>query len=313
MIKLLNLFVDVNVYLILFFWQKIDKRRFFILADRYGRIGNQLYMSSFVIKWAKQYDALVILAGLHPYDMFFEKTNHDFVLCYPPKVSFLSKLYSLKEYWTKSIERISLRIENSLNGILGFGSLDLSRNCLDTDGIVFSKLLFKRNIIFIRGFVLNKTFADLKMVHSEITNLFRPRDHYLNAINKPLKYLSIAKIKVGVVIRHGDYKTWKDGKYFYPLKIYTQWMHEVCKLFGIEKVGFFIASDEDQPLENFKDFFFFFRYGHPVENLYSLSQCDYIITTESSFAGWACFFGKVPHFFVSREVRALKHEDFFNI
>ena len=33
-------------------------------------------------------------------------------------------------------------------------------------------------------------------------------------------------------------------------------MQEVCNLFGAENVGFFIASDEVQPLDDLKDFLF---------------------------------------------------------
>ena len=254
-------------------------------------------MCCFIVKWVNEYNALGILTGLHPYDKYFTKLNDDLFLRYPNVETKLPRINLLKKLWVKSINRISLRIENKLNGVMKINSHDFSRRYLKTEDILFKRLLYCSNIIFIRGFVLHQSYSNLAIVHHIITKLFQPLISYKMEINKPFKQLSSKKIKVGVVVRHGDYKTWKNGKYYYSLEIYTQWMQEVCNLFGAENVGFFIASDEVQPLDDLKDFCFYFRYGHPIENLYSLSQCDYIITTKSSFAGWSCFIGKVPHFF----------------
>ena len=219
-------------------------------------------MCCFIVKWVNEYNALGILTGLHPYDKYFTKLNDDLFLRYPNVETKLPRINLLKKLWVKSINRISLRIENKLNGVMKINSHDFSRRYLNTEDILFKRLLYCSNIIFIRGFVLHQSYSNLAIVHHIITKLFQPLVSYKMEINKPFKQLSSKKIKVGVVVRHGDYKTWKNGKYYYSLEIYTQWMQEVCNLFGAENVGFFIASDEVQPLDDLKDFCFYFRYGH---------------------------------------------------
>jgi len=87
-------------------------------------------------------------------------------------------------------------------------------------------------------------------------------------------------------------------------------MEKVESLFTPKKVGFFIASDEEQDLSIFEKHNFFFRSGHPLENLYSLSKCDYLLSVPSSFAGWAHFIGETPLLNLDEHVREISRHDF---
>ena len=75
----------------------------------------------------------------------------------------------------------------------------------------------------------------------------------------------------------------------------------VCKIkvegfFKARKVGFFIPSDEKQEKFIFDKLKFFLRSGHPIENLYFLSNCDFLLSVPSSSASWAHFFWKHTYF-----------------
>ena len=89
-------------------------------------------------------------------------------------------------------------------------------------------------------------------------------------------------------------------------------MEKVESFFAPRKVGFFIASDEDQDLSIFDKHNFYFRSGHPLENLYSLSICDYLISVPSSFAGWAHFIGETPLLELDTKVCKPSINDFEN-
>ena len=60
------------------------------------------------------------------------------------------------------------------------------------------------------------------------------------------------------------------------------------------KIGFFIATDEDQYVNDSYDIDCLIRVGHPIENLYSLSLCDFLIGPPSSYISWASLYGKRP-------------------
>ena len=79
------------------------------------------------------------------------------------------------------------------------------------------------------------------------------------------------------------------------------------------KVGFFIATDEDQPSELFDQISCIIRVGYPLENLYSLTMCDYLIGPPSSYISWASIYsGKQLYSLKGSKDRPTKL-DFINI
>ena len=61
-----------------------------------------------------------------------------------------------------------------------------------------------------------------------------------------------ADIIIGVHIRRGDYATWNDGRFFYELGEYHQFMLLVQQLYSGKRVAFFISSNEDFALDIFE-------------------------------------------------------------
>lgn len=55
---------------------------------------------------------------------------------------------------------------------------------------------------------------------------------------------------------------------------------------------------------------YFFRSGHPLENLYSLSKCDYLLSVRSSFAGWAHFTNETQLLTLDQNGRNTSIEDY---
>jgi hypothetical protein len=64
---------------------------------------------------------------------------------------------------------------------------------------------------------------------------------------------------------------------------------------GIQNVGFLICSDERIELKNFDGLNVFqIKDAILIDDLYALSECDYIIGPPSTFSEWASFYGSVP-------------------
>jgi Glycosyl transferase family 11 len=106
---------------------------------------------------------------------------------------------------------------------------------------------------------------------------------------------------VGVMIRQGDYKLWKDGQYYFSIEQYSQWIDRLSEVFQSRgKVGFILASDASQNLKDFTSQNVHFTTGianssgHYIESISQLSLCDVIMSPPSSFSLWAAFLGDIP-------------------
>ena len=102
---------------------------------------------------------------------------------------------------------------------------------------------------------------------------------------------------IGVHIRHGDYKTFYNGKYYYTLEEFHAFMLQIKQLYPNKRVAFFISSNEDFSLDIFEGCNCQ-RFGKEpsgaILDLYTLSVCDRIIGPFSSYSRWASFIGRVP-------------------
>ena len=118
---------------------------------------------------------------------------------------------------------------------------------------------------------------------------------------------------VGVHIRRGDYATWNDGRFFYSLEEYHQFMLRVQELYKGKRVVFFISSNEDFSLELFQGCNCR-RFGKEpsgaILDLYTLSVCDRIIGPFSSYSRWASFIGEVPLCFLENKDQKFTEDSF---
>jgi hypothetical protein len=189
-------------------------------------------------------------------------------------------------------------------------NLDLIHNKTEKDFHEVEATIQNSDITFLRGFIHNQPYSIFRKVFAKIKEYFEVSSRYHSKIIEPMERLKDCDLIVGVAIRHGDYKTWQNGKYYLTTQRYQQWMEKVESFFAPKNVGFFIASDEKQDLSIFKKHNFSFRSGHPLENLYSLSKCHFLLSVPSSFAGWAHFIGETPLFNLDNNVRDLSMDDF---
>jgi hypothetical protein len=260
-----------------------------------------------MIKWAEEFNVLTFNFGLVHNQKYFNQPSNDIFFRYPYRKSFNSP--KLQEILASSLNRISLRLL-IFKFWKNIKSLDLLQINTGKNFNELESTIQKNDITFLRGFIHNQTYSIFRDVFSKIKEFFDVSSRYHSKIIEPLEKLKDCEVIVGVAIRHGDYKTWEDGKYYLATKTYQKWMEEVEDCFAHQKIGFLIASDEEQDLSIFEKHNFYFRSGHPVENLYSLSKCDYLLSVPSSFAGWAHFIGETPLLNIDNNVRDLSRDDF---
>lgn len=279
----------------LLLYAKLSGKKILIIALKYGRLGNRLFLFSHIIAYAIENNFEVFNPAFSEYANFFTTTGEDFFCRYPyKKTLFLKKSRILREFFYKIIHNASQYIKNiPKNKYFQTIQLEYPEE-MDLSSEYFLRLAQRKKIIFICGWL----FRDAKNIvkHADkIREYFIPQEKYKEAISAPIESLrESCEILFGVAIRHGDYRNLLDGKFFYSIDTYVKIMHQLKNLFPCKKVGFFICSDEEQDIRKFSDFNYIFRVKQDLENRYSLAQCDYIVSPPSTYAGWAAFYGNVP-------------------
>ena len=169
---------------------------------------------------------------------------------------------------------------------------------------------------FTKGWSTRTDTRYLQQTLPELKKIFRPKDEIMQKAEAMVAELrKEAEVVVGVHIRRGDYATWNDGRFFYELEEYRQFMLRVNELYD-NKASFFISSNEDFPLETFEGCNCR-RFGKEpsgaILDLYTLSLCDRIIGPFSSYSRWASFIGEVPLCFLERKDQTFTEQSFSKI
>lgn len=179
----------------------------------------------------------------------------------------------------------------------------------------FSFLTAKTNtnrILIVQGWKDRYAASYIDKHYATIKNIFQPASVVMEEVDNVFKYQKPGII-VGVHVRKGDYKNFKGGIYYYDTDIYCSFMKQMQDLLNEDgrKVNFFIFSNEPVDEEIMSRFSLInFKGSDAITDLYSLSQCDYIIGPPSTFSQWASFMGRVPLKFIAHKQEKIALSDF---
>lgn len=170
---------------------------------------------------------------------------------------------------------------------------------------------------FTKGWSTRTDKRYLAQTLPELKRIFRPKDEIMNKAERMITEMKKdSDFVVGVHIRRGDYKTWNNGRFFYELEDYHQFMLQIKKLNKDKRVSFFISSNEDFSLDLFGECNCY-RFGKEpsgaILDLYTLSLCDSIIGPFSSYSRWASFIGEVPLCFIETKEQQFSEDSFSKI
>ncbi len=170
---------------------------------------------------------------------------------------------------------------------------------------------------FTNGWELRSEKRYLQQALPELQRIFRPKDEIMHKAEMMIADIrQESDIIVGIHIRRGDYATWHNGRFFYELEDYHQFMLRIQTLYKDKRVGFFISSNENFNLDIFKGCKCS-RFGKEpsgaILDLYTLSVCDRIMDPFSSYSDWASFIGRVPLCFIENKDQQFTDDSFSRI
>lgn len=282
-----------------------------IIASKPGQLGNSLFLFANFIACAIENDLRVMNLAFDDYADLFQATAADPLCRYPLNKSFLKAnkrvrrlLYKTIYYSTRLLVRSKIR-----GSFLRTVSLDWEERCY-LDSPEFLGWAKQTRFIFAQGWLF-KAPSQLEKHADRIREFFKP----LETIQQRIALL-ISKAKrqcdilIGVHIRQGDYKTFKGGKYLYETEEYLEAMRKVERLFPDSELAFLVCSNVKQDEKLFSNLECTFGLDSPIEDMYSLAQCDYIIGPSSTFTMWASFYGKVPLYIIEDSKAEISLDNF---
>ena len=215
-----------------------------------------------------------------------------------------NRLFQSLHFHAYAIENKIVFLNPSLLGILRydnflFSFLDKFNNLfLKSLSILITFFFGKDNYIrFVKGwnFRVTKLTSKHRKILSELYRFKRVKlsKKVLFLINNLKIIKAKGKFIVGIHIRRGDYKYWKNGKYYFSDKKYARIIQDLKKLLVSEDKDpyFLVFSNENYPPKVDYDFF---SNGTAKEDLIVLQNCDLIVGPPSTFSMWASYISCKP-------------------
>ena len=173
---------------------------------------------------------------------------------------------------------------------------------------IFSAFGFKK------GWDTMNDMRYLQQTKPQLQHIFQPRKDITDRAERMMAEIRRDNdLVVGIHIRHGDYKTFWDGRYYYTLEEYHQFMLQIKALHPDKRVAFFISSNEQFDVSTFEGCRCY-RFGKEPSgdmlDLHTLSLCDRILGPWSTYSRWASFIGEVPLCFIKQNNQQLSDQDF---
>ncbi len=285
-----------------------------VIASKNGQMGNRLNLFAHFMGFAIENNLKVINPAFEDYANLFETTSQD-IFCRFPVKNFAPKPKPLeKKLRSKFFRYTALTAElidkiNIEQKFLKTIEAKTKKDYLDLSKLENSSYIRQWNIVIVKGYFFRDYLSVAKHANA-IRAYFKPLKKYQDSVSYLVNTIrNNCDILIGIHIRQGDYMQ-AFPEHFHDTSAYVRIMQKVEALFENKKVAFLVCSDSKQDKNQFSKFNFTFGSNQIVEDMYSLSQCDYIIGVRSSYSRWASFYGNVPLYVVREPDKDVFLEDF---
>jgi hypothetical protein len=265
-----------------------------VIAQPFGELGNRLFLFAHVVAAAIESGCRVANPCFADYADLFGSTVPDLWCRYPPRPSHWPRWAWLRRGTSALVVLLAGALRRSRPGLPGVRVVAARGETVQLDGAGFRQALRPGETVLLHGWRFR--CKPLFRKHAaEIRAFFTPSEAHRRRVAGVVgEARERCEVLVGVHIRQGDYRQFAGGRHYFETPQYAEVMARVAALFTGRRVGFLICSNEPQDARHFQGFEHRFGTGHPVEDMYALAACDYLVAPMSTFSLWASFYGQTP-------------------
>lgn len=172
----------------------------------------------------------------------------------------------------------------------------------DCDREALERKMLRHRHIVVSGW--HARWYDLFLKYrDEITDLFTLDSQYTDPVKAKMQKVEQGStgsiVRLGVHIRRGDYRIFHDGKYLYDDEVYQRHIRRFMMLHSGKAIHVYIATNDPEVKES--------SYqeqcpgahvhclgGSSPEDLFMLSECDYLIGPPSTYSLVAAMYRDIP-------------------
>ena len=246
-----------------------------IFARDKSQMCNNLLQYAHVYAWGREHGRKVI-------SMRFSYKYQFFHICHTPLTGF--GWYLLAKY------AAALKLLPTAS----FKHKDCDKEALER------KMLRHRHIVVSGWFV---RYYDLFLKYrDEICELFTLDAQITDPVKARMserEKLQTSLLRLGVHIRRGDYKEWRDGQYYFDDETYARHINRFAAMYPERDVHVYLSTNDGMVTEErFQQLcpqvHIHHLHGSAPEDLFMLSECDYLIGPPSTFSLVAQMYRDIP-------------------
>lgn len=278
-----------------------------ILHEKMGQqLGNRLTLFSHFIGFSERVGRNIIYPAFDEYSEFFLGTVNNPFCQYPVKLS-LKDSYKFHSQYIFIVKSIYYKfkiptIAKHIDCIRDI-KLDSLIDCAFVNSFLDDErvyLLAQSGINFFEGWKF-RDFESVSQYSDKIKQFFSLIPEQAVVVKEFIENArSSSQRLIGLHIRLGDYKD-QAPQWFYSLSYYQSLIEHLSYIFSDHDTKIVIASNEDLRSSFLVNKNLIFCPNHIVQDLYILSQCDYIIGAPSTYSEWAAFYGGKPYYRILKE------------
>ena len=260
-----------------------------IIKENYGRLANRLWQFSYLIAFGIENNVYVSYPGFKEYAKYFLGTQNN-LFCSFPSIElpilipeFLRSIIFKSVPWLKRFF-IKLKLNQKF-----YSHIWIKPGVyFDMDDKLSKQKLLNAKVVTLEGWL---TRCNISFRNNEelIRKIFTPNENYFS---KPIK-MNNNNTVIGVHMRQKQ-ELYDDNESFFYLNNgeYREIMLKCIELY--DDCSFVLISNLPIDKNYFADLPVFYTNAHFIQDLYTLTTCNYIVGVSSTFSLWASFYEQVP-------------------
>jgi hypothetical protein len=176
----------------------------------------------------------------------------------------------------------------------------------DCDREALERMMLRHRHIVVSGWFVR--YYDLFLKYrQEICDLFTLDEQYTTPVKAKMQEAesislqpsALSHLRLGIHIRRGDYATWNYGKYCYDDETYARHINRFAELHPDKEIHVYLSTNdatvtEGKYQELCPQVHIHHLQGSAPEDLFMLSECDYLIGPPSTFSLVAAMYRDIP-------------------